>query len=730
MPIANATMPLRLRMWLTATQPERQTWVASLALVAVALVVMSPFVSGSIQGGGDSLWYRYLATDVILQVRRGTFPVYAGDSVYNFTGYPTTISLLFFHLFVAVDWLTLQQLSPNRVFNTTIILFGLLNALIPFAALKQLLPQRTWLCAALALLFFLSPSTISVLYTHDMYPSFCATPFVPAAMAASVIMTRRPAPRAAAVLAGCLAVLWMIHAPTGFMMSIIAALIAMLGAILPGRSLKMVAVNNALAAVIFVGLSGWYFAAMFAEQISNLEPSADDAGSSFVADARQYVLALWPGALLPVDVSAPMQTVQIGYALILVFLASLILAARFRCPEILLTAVPVALCSMLLFPVPFLNEALISILPRQFNDMMFVFLYQKLYKFVAGGIIISASIVLGKAALATRYWQRLAAALIMLLLWSGWEVRSIVRYGFQHTKSQAESDALFEPNRVFTLPYNFMRMTPDVRSLATQYDAILFDRIIDSSGSVRRGNWESVASSCHPGQPGIPVELVGSSCDKNNCTFPNLPNGADYRVGRFTIPARTKALIIFDSVSSHPEIPYAVVNFTPDNRPFTWVDHIRSPARYGIPVSNPSSEDVALRLTVSVRPDALSPVVWENLCFARYDSEQLPVQPLADPRYAVTVSGEAGEVLETRFNYLRGLRASIDGVPVEVIQSPRSRAAVPLLPGRHVVRVYYQAPPLVKVAMMVSLGTVINIFFALAISRVRNRRRKPRPRIG
>jgi hypothetical protein len=167
--------PKATRGFLSSAAVTTSSWLLVAILVATALATTMPFMTGRVLGARDSVWYRYLAYDAILQARHGTFPVYVGQSDFNFTEYPLIMSLLFYQVFVALDALFLDTLSINQTFNLTTIAFGLMYTLVPFAALRQLLPNRPWHCAVLAILFAfvakldqppLHPRHLSELFRH------------------------------------------------------------------------------------------------------------------------------------------------------------------------------------------------------------------------------------------------------------------------------------------------------------------------------------------------------------------------------------------------------------------------------------------------------------------------------------------------------------------------------------------------------------------------------------
>jgi hypothetical protein len=695
--------------------PEVRAYGPILLLVVAALLIMMPFINGRVLGGGDSLWYRYLAGDAILQAKQGIFPVYVGQTEYNFTAYPLVISLLFYHLFVSVDATTFHLLSVNQAFNLTTVIFGMLHVFVPYFSLRQLLPHRPWICALLVLLFLLSPSTISLLYTHDTYPSFFTTPFVPAAMVASVLMTRHFAPKPAIVLAGCLTIQWMIHAPTGLMTGIFAALIALCSLPLRQTSIRAIMLNNVLAGGTFLLLSSWYLASMYVAEISSLDTSRGNQDSFFVSagfvrQASELVQSLWPGAMLPVDTAHPEQSVQLGYGLCAVFLGSMAGAVLKRRWDVLTIVVPLALICAYIFPIPGLTKSFIASLPHQFEDLNFHVLYQKLYKFIASGVVVAIVLTLRDFTRGDFMFRMVGVISLVALPWATFEASKIVGYGAAHAKTRDESDRLFDRSQVMTMPYNFFRITADVDFLATRYDPELFEQIIDAkSGQVKTSNMDTVVSGCLAGKGKI-VPQLSPSCSGTSCSFPSAPQHTVYPASKFVLPANQQAMFSFHSAYSG-DVPYAL-NIYRNKVLFTRAD-IRWPRRYTFPVTNFSGAAAEFEVGMARVPEVQGPIRWSDLCVATYESSGLAIKQISTLPYEVSLSSAEGDALETRFNYLRGFHATVDGVATPVFRSPRSRLAIPLPPGSHRVRVAYDPPTTVKVALAISSLAAICAFILL-----------------
>jgi hypothetical protein len=600
------------------------------------------------------------------------------------------------------------------------------HTLLPFLALRQLRPERPWFCAFLSILFALSPSSISVLYTHDQYQSFYSTPFVPVAMVASVVMARGFAPRAAVVLAACMAIQWMIHALTGFFMGIVVAMMAAIGLVLRRASWNAIIANNLLAAVIFLLFTSWYFVSMLTAEIFSLGlgggPTSFFVSPLFVQPTVEFNRLLWPGAFLPVDLSKPRwESVQIGYALIAIFLASLIVAVKTRRFDILLAAIPVAICLIMLLPIPYLTKTAISFLPSPAQVMNFWWMYQRLYKFVAAGIIVAAAIAFCRDSMTDRWWRPLQIGIIIGLAWSTVEAEKIVKFGFQNRQSHEETENLFRRDQAVSFSYAFERMIPDPGYpdyISAHYDPVLFDRIVNAySGEIAKGNRETVVARCLTKQKSVDVTLLSPACSNNECAFSGSASPEEKTILRFTLPAGARALISFRSEHTDRALSYFL--------------HIRRngelyarahfdfglAGNYAFAVESPAEKNGDFTVSIVITSTTPSVLGLKELCVGSYRHEQLPVRPISEIPYVVFLEARGDESLETRFNYVKGFRASVDDVPVDVSSSLRHRVLIRLNPGEHIVRIFYDPPIIMKFALAVtSLSALLALFFVICWS--------------
>jgi len=188
-----------------------------------AFWVIEPIAYPVLHGSGDALWYGTMMADMIAQVRAGVFPVFGGQSIYQFNGamYPIRIAPAFHYLGAAFDTVTLRTLGAFGVQNLMIASWGMLAGITAYVALSRLAPSRRWIAVVGSFLFVACPGVMSIAYYTDLYMSWTTVPFVPLALVATVLSFKTPTPNVLLLLGTSLGVLWWGHAPIALWTSLI-----------------------------------------------------------------------------------------------------------------------------------------------------------------------------------------------------------------------------------------------------------------------------------------------------------------------------------------------------------------------------------------------------------------------------------------------------------------------------------------------------------------------------
>ena len=150
-------------------------------LLTAALWVIRGFARHTLNGTGDALWYATVLKDMVLQVRSGVFPVWVGQSIYQFNGAicPVRIAPAFTYIGAFLDQLTFGALGTFALQNLLIAIVAIGAIAGAYLCLCALHPEGRWLAAGLACLFLSCPGVLGLAYNTDLYMSWTTVPLVP-----------------------------------------------------------------------------------------------------------------------------------------------------------------------------------------------------------------------------------------------------------------------------------------------------------------------------------------------------------------------------------------------------------------------------------------------------------------------------------------------------------------------------------------------------------------------
>ena len=234
-----------------------------LLLSALAALSLHAYLTPQLVGPKDAPWYGNAVTDFLLQLRGGTFPIFAGGTPYEFNGTVQMFRSAPWHLYFAglVDTLTLRALAPLAVQHVTLVASYAAAVLGFYLALVRLRPAARWTALLLTAIYATSPALTQPLIEHDMFMTFMAVPVLVFVLYALVRAGETLAPRAFAWLgAGC-AALWLCHPPLALMSLVLV--VFCVGAQLAFEGFGRRAVAGAVVGgVAFAALAMPYFLAM------------------------------------------------------------------------------------------------------------------------------------------------------------------------------------------------------------------------------------------------------------------------------------------------------------------------------------------------------------------------------------------------------------------------------------------------------------------------------------
>jgi hypothetical protein len=195
------------------------------ALLAATLWLMQGFTQKELHGASDALWYSTNLADTVAQERAGVFPIWCGQSIYQFNGSvsPIRVAPAFQYFGAILDFVTFRSLGIYTLQNTVITLLGIAAMFTCYLGLRELLPGRSWVAAGLAALFLSCPGVLGLPYNGDLYMSWTTVPLVPIIWFATVrSFTDGGSTRTLAVLAAALGLSFWGHAPIALWSTVLA----------------------------------------------------------------------------------------------------------------------------------------------------------------------------------------------------------------------------------------------------------------------------------------------------------------------------------------------------------------------------------------------------------------------------------------------------------------------------------------------------------------------------
>jgi len=364
-------------------------------LGSVWVFLFHPFFEASRHGTGDAAWYANMLADMIAQVRAGVFPVFSGQSQYQFNGaiYSLRVAPAFHYLGALVDVLTLRSLTVFAVQNLLLAVVGLASMCSCYFALAKLLLNDRWSAAGLTVLFISCPGVIGVVFNTDLYMSWMTVPMIPLVCYGLIRSFERNDLAASLLVGGGLGFMWWGHSPIALWMTLVGAVILGYKIIIQGRT-KAALAKSVAGFVVFALVAAYPVLSVLAFPV---EPglkmtSFQVATGGMVA---HFVNEVFPAVLLPVSsIGRRLSDFQLGYGMWILFGASLWAARKLRAPEFCLLLGFSVVLMLLLTPIPGLNLMLWNIMPVTLRNVTSNWAMNRLYLIMAGLLVASGSLAL------------------------------------------------------------------------------------------------------------------------------------------------------------------------------------------------------------------------------------------------------------------------------------------------------------------------------------------------
>jgi hypothetical protein len=691
--------------------PWRQEAFRIALQAAGALWLMKGFAKTTMQGSGDARWYSLNIADAVTQARAGVFPIWAGQSIYQFNGSisPIRIAPAFQYLGVLLDTLTLRSLGFCSLQNLLILLLGLGAAGTAYFGLRRLMPGMKWPAAGLALLFLSCPGVIGIPYNGDLFMSWTTVPMIPVVWFTTVqSFLNRGKAGTLVVLGAALGVCWWGHAPIAIWSTLVAGAVQLARIALQAR--KELAWGPLIkAGIVFSAIAAYPIASVL---LYPAEPGyhADRFQSVSAANIDESLIQTFPDSILPVSpIGRSQGDFQLGYALWAVLLFALWSQCRSWTAS---AAVPLACAAVLAFmliPIPGLTVVIWKLVPTFARNATGD------WPITRFGVLMSGATVFGAAACVSAGFmdsaRRRRQLALLVAAGCAWSLAEGTRFDAVSSGAEDSKDAtdLYRPENVQLSRYSY-GFFPHYPALPTTFthgvtDPELENHLLaaDLSTSIAR-NYDSALAS------GRPVEAS---------SFGWVPVGhpEHAELGQ-AIRIEPGISYLLNFAFDHPDALHGVLQLSGSHlfREYGLPEHGGARA-FG--AGGQHLSELALRTSAGVQevavryypvdppaPDTPVPPIGSVELLA-YDRGSLPVQVDGWVPYRARVRSPADAWLETPRVYQTGYVATVNGQPAPVRESAEALVCVAVPKGDSTVELSYSPPAGMRSLFWLSFLSII-----------------------
>ena len=693
-----------------------------LGLVLFAVVQFHPLVSPNIRGAQDSQYYATFLADTLAQLRHGVFPVFAGQSEYQFNGaiIPIRVAPGFQYLGGLLDLLTGRTLTVPAVQNLLITLAALAAAFSSYVCLRRTTASApvAWM---LALMFLTCPGVIGLPFISDLYMSWLTVPLVPVVF---FLSCRSFAPGGARLFAGLgfsLGLTWWLHAPIALWLTIVA------GGLQLARLVWRRPAWRLLPAELAAGAGAFCATAAYPLVSAALYPADTSVGASggfevHAANILQQLLETFPAAWLPVSAyGRVLSDFQIGYGLLVISLFVLPAAWRTRRIELRGLALAAVLLVLLLVPVPRLNLFLWEQVPAAVRVVTNTWAMQRLYVVLAGSLVF----FVGATWAATRPGTRLRWVLMAACCWSMLESIKFVRGSWATIDPLVTVPTRLLPENITLTRYSYglYRAKPAYFTHGVT-DPVLENRFLAADLLTVVGGNQAAAAR---------LARAGAMTEH---FFSRTEDRLALQSSFMLQPGRHYLAELVTAVEPFPPTTFLLKGATLER--IYGLPEYGEPLSFGLgrnhppflPVHTTSGRDEAVSVRLIPSDSAALPGLDDRvkLRLMPYDYAALPVQVRSWIPYTATVRADDAVWLETPRMYQAGYVAEVDGRTAEVRRSVQGLASVQVPAGTSEVVLRYLAPAGLLGAFWLSLGAIGAGMFLVMLAGWRLLRAEPAAR--
>ena len=695
---------------------ENLRWIA---LAGAGVVLLHPFLIPSLHGTGDALWYGTMLADMMAQIRAGVFPVFSGQSIYQFNGsiYPLRVAPAFHHAGALVDLLTGFTLGPVAVLNALLFCTGMLALSLTYLCLSALLPTARWIGCGLAILYLSCPGTLGLAFNTDLFMSWMTVPWLPVALFGCVTSFYRAGYRPLLALAGGLGMLWWGHTPIALWTTIIAAALQVLRIWRDRKQLKNETKPLLAAAALFLALVAYPVGSVL---IYPPESGVNAAGfqAAYAGSIAHFLAEVRPAVFLPLSENGrALGDFQLGYTLWLGLALGLRCAWRRRTLGVLATWIAVALLAVLLNTPAIFSTQLWSLVPGFVRNTTGNWVMNRLYLIQSGFIIFGlAAVFKGWSETSSRQLSRwISVILIGGILWSMVEATKFAEGSRRGLRPPESGNQAMLPENVQITRFAYL-VFPALPAYFTHgvTEPALEQRLFRASdGTPLADNFSTAAQ--------------GKTLD----TFSFAPEPG----------TGNTALILSSTLRLMPGHHYLIaVDFQEEPRGLLQIKSPTSLCQYALPeygeaasfgygvrhsrllalsnhTSLPQEAEVRYFFDSNSSPNSANASPFESVRWIEYDPVSLPVRVESWIPYRAHVQISEPAWLETPRMYLTGYVAKVDGHNAALKKSKEGLVSIAVPAGNSKVELQYRPPVGLLGLYWLSLGSLIGMITATVTGR-------------
>ena len=700
----------------TAAVGENLRW---MTLATGGVVLLHPFLIPSLHGTGDALWYGTMLADMMAQIQAGVFPVFSGQSIYQFNGsiYPLRVAPAFHHAGALVDVLTGFTLGPVAALNALLFSTGMIALAFTYLCLRALLPTARWIGCGLAILYVSCPGTLGLAFNTDLFMSWMTVPWLPVVLLGSLASFQRTGYRPLLALAGGLGMLWWGHTPIALWTTILAAAVQVVRIARDRKQLKNEIKPLLAAAALFAALVAYPVGSVL---LYPPESGVNAAGfqAAYASTIAHFLAEVRPAVFLPLSENGrALGDFQLGYALWIGLAIGLGFAWRRRTLGILATLLAAAVLAVLLNTPAIFSTLLWSGVPAFVRNTTGNWVMNRLYLIQSGFIIFGLAAVF-------RVWsetqpRRLARWIQVLfiggIMWSMLEAAKFAE-GSRRSWRPPESGA--------------QAMLPENVQI-TRFAYLVFSRLpAYFTHGVTEPALEQRLFRARDGTP-LADNFSAAARGKVLGTFSFAPEpGTANAVLVLSSPLRLLPGHHYLLAVDFREEPHGLLQIkSPTSLSQYALPEYGEPASFGygarhsrlLAVSNhtASPQDVELRYFFDPNPNSTSATAspFEAVHWIEYDPATLPARVENWIPYRARVQASEAAWLETPRMYQTGYVAQVDGHHAAIKKSNEGLVSIAVPAGSSQVELSYHPPAGLKALYWLSLGSLIGMVAATATGR-------------